>query len=195
MTSSIPSSWRSAAISAWYRPLSPPSSAISPSTATRRRPAARSSRSSRAARIEIGFALYASLTMSPPPGRSRASPRQRLSRIAAAPSAARSSGSPSASYAVRAARTFPARCRCANGSSRRTSVPATANRHASPSRTTAPGSNRRTAMSSRRNGSSEAHRRARRRCRRAAATRSPRHSHGRRPRPCRRARGAPARST
>src|ERR687885_50064 len=50
---------------------------MSPRIATRRRPPARETRYSSAARIETGFALYASLISKPPPGSSRSSPRQR----------------------------------------------------------------------------------------------------------------------
>ena len=62
-----------------------PSSAISPRIATRRRSPARAASSTRAATIDVGLALYASLTTMPPPGSGDSSPRQRESVIASHP--------------------------------------------------------------------------------------------------------------
>ena len=59
------------------RGASPPSSAISPSTATVRRPSARSRRCASAARIATGFAFQASLISRPPPGSAVSCERQR----------------------------------------------------------------------------------------------------------------------
>ena len=86
---------------------SAPSSAISPSTATVRRPSDRSTRSSSAARIDTGFAFQQSFTSKPPPLSPISSPRQRENATSTGPSASR----PIARAASRALRAFSAWCR------------------------------------------------------------------------------------
>ena len=76
-----------------------PSSAMSPSTATRRRSPAVAARCFSAALIESGFALYASLIISPPPASGTSSPRQRENST----STRCGRGRPSASSAASAA--------------------------------------------------------------------------------------------
>src|SRR5918999_2088864 len=95
-STSTPAARAASPISRWKPGAPGTSSAISQTTATVRRPPARSTRWASAARIETGLALYASLISSTPSGSSVSSQRQREKAIAAAPSPARSSGRPSA---------------------------------------------------------------------------------------------------